>query len=145
VLIDLIGAELIDAMVVSLQPADGDEPDAPPEGGPIVPTWVQEGTTFRVQLSREAVVEGATLNVADLLGRPVHTLVGSSLAALVHPDDMAGALAQWQAMLQLPQRSDPWRVRLSHGDGTWRWFEAISWNALSDPAVGAVVTELRDI
>ena len=145
VLIDLIGAELIDAMVVSLQPADGDEPDAPPEGGPIVPTWVQEGTTFRVQLSREAVVEGATLNVADLLGRPVHTLVGSSLAALVHPDDMAGALAQWQTMLQLPQRSDPWRVRLSHGDGTWRWFEAISWNALSDPAVGAVVTELRDI
>lgn len=145
VLIDLIGAELFDAMVVSLQPAEGDEPGAPADGGPVVPTWVQEGTTFRVQLSRDAAVEGATLNVADLLGRPVHTLVGTSLAALVHPDDMAGALGQWQAMLERPQRSDPWRVRLSHGDGTWRWFEAISWNALSDPAVGAVVTELRDI
>ncbi len=145
VLIDLIGSELYDAMVVSLQPAEGDEPEAEAAGQPLVPTWVQEGTTFRVQLTRDAKVEGATLNVADLLGRPVQTLVGTSFAALVHPDDMAGALGQWQIMLLRPQRSDPWRVRLLHGDGTWRWFEAISWNALSDPAVGAVVTELRDI
>lgn len=145
VLIDLIGAELLDAVVVALQKATGDDPRGGLQGHPVVPAWVQEGTTFRLQLGADATVQGATLNVGELLGRANHTLAGTSLVALVHPDDLAGALVEWQAMLNVPERSEPWRFRLAHADGSWRWFEAISWNALRDPAVAAVITEFRDV
>ncbi len=37
------------------------------------------------------------------------------------------------------------KVRLRHKDGDYRWFEVVTRNLLSDPAVGAIVSNLQDV
>ncbi|HEX6288261.1 MAG TPA: PAS domain S-box protein [Herpetosiphonaceae bacterium] len=68
-------------------------------------------------------------------------LVGTSLLALVHPDDRATVQAQWAALTRTAQRLT---FRQRAADGSWRWLEA-----QADPVVwrgsAHVVLVARDV
>ncbi|MCU1370140.1 MAG: diguanylate cyclase/phosphodiesterase & domain with sensor(s) [Ilumatobacteraceae bacterium] len=139
-LIDLVGTEGIDAVVVTLTPVASDDPAehviAPPPRG---------AASFRVSLDSKGVIIGGTPSVASLLGRSLVDLVGTDIAPLIHPDDLEAATGTWDDVLAKPDQSQTVRLRLRHSDGTWRWFHDTVWNALSDPDAPGILCEFHDI
>ncbi len=82
-----------------------------------------------------AAVEGYTPE--ELLGRTglEHT----------HPDDVPVVKAAVSRLLANPVEPVPVLWRRKHKKGHWVWLEGIATNLLDDPAVGAIVTNYRDV
>jgi PAS domain S-box-containing protein len=59
-----------------------------------------------------------------MLGYPPDEVIGTSLLALVHPDDLA-AVADAQQELPGPDQSRTITVRVRHRDGHWVWLESV--------------------
>ncbi|MGZ4617579.1 MAG: putative bifunctional diguanylate cyclase/phosphodiesterase [Frankiaceae bacterium] len=80
-----------------------------------------------------------------LLGYVAEDLVGTAERDLFHPEDLRIRDARRKRLLQklLPQPAAEMRMR--RRDGTWRWVETIDTSLLDTPAVGGIVTNIRDI
>jgi diguanylate cyclase (GGDEF)-like protein/PAS domain S-box-containing protein len=86
-----------------------------------------------------------TPSVGWVLGYPPGGLVGTDLAALVHPEDAGDVAARLaEASAGLPATA-PIACRMRHRNGSWRWTETVVNNLLHDPAVGGVVLSTRDV
>jgi len=139
-LIDLIGTDGIDVVVAALTPIklsvqDVDVVIPPPQGAP----------GFRLRLDVEGTVIGGTASISDFLGRSLDDLLGTEVLPLIHPDDLARAAGTWDDVLAHPDRPQTVRIRLLHGDGTWRWFFDTAWNDLIDPDQPGILSEFHDI
>jgi diguanylate cyclase (GGDEF)-like protein/PAS domain S-box-containing protein len=139
-LIDLVGTEGIDSVVVTLTEVSADERTdhavAPPPRG---------AASFRIRLDPKGLIVGGTVSVASLLGRSLGDLVGTPVVPLIHPDDLEAATGTWDDVLAKPDQSQAVRIRLQHADGSWRWFHDTAWNALSDPDAPGILSEFHDI
>jgi PAS domain S-box-containing protein len=80
-----------------------------------------------------------------LLGYPISERLGKNIFDHLHPDDVGKAQALFEELLREPRVPKTLVVRNLHHDGGWRYIEAVVVNRLDDPAVGAVVTNFRDI
>jgi PAS domain S-box-containing protein len=80
-----------------------------------------------------------------ITGHALADVRGGNLFDLVHPDQLVRTLQAREAVLRTPGR--PWfnEWLLRHRDGSYRWVEGTATNLLDDPAVGAIVINLRDI
>nr|MDP9461265.1 GGDEF and EAL domain-containing protein [Actinomycetota bacterium] len=84
-------------------------------------------------------------SVGWVLGYPPGTLVGTDLAALIHPEDAPGFaddIAQTSAGMPAPAAL---ACRMRHRNGSWRWTETVVNNLLHDPTVSGVVLSTRDV
>src|SRR6266849_3646895 len=92
---------------------------------------------------------GAVLFVSQsaerLLGVTPSALAGRSAFALAHPEDLPRLQAVLADLLGRPGTPVTVGLRLRHHDGAWRAVEAVFVNRLLEPAVGAVVVNLRDV
>ena len=79
------------------------------------------------------------------LGWTPEQLIGRSVLDLMHPDDAERVRGRLREVLELPGKSLAGEVRFHHADGTWRIMEGVGVNRLSDPAVGGIVVNVRDI
>jgi two-component system cell cycle sensor histidine kinase/response regulator CckA len=79
------------------------------------------------------------------LGWPSKQMVGRSIFDFIHPDDRELVTTRMAEMLSNPLRSVSQEVRFKHSDGDWRIMEGLGVNRLSDPSVGAIVINARDI
>jgi PAS domain S-box-containing protein len=72
-----------------------------------------------------------TQRTADTFGRPVEELLGAGWLDMVHPDDVAPAVAQWQKSLE---SGDPYEVqfRLRTQNGDYRWYLARAQALIND-------------
>lgn len=131
---DLIGVDGIDLIVATLEPIA-----PPPDDG----TDLLE--PFRIHMDERGRIVETTDNTGRILRIDPRELIGTEGLALIHPDDQTQSLTDWLAVLAAPDLPRPGRVRLRRGDGTWRWFEVVNWNALGDPSIRAVVAELHDV
>jgi diguanylate cyclase (GGDEF)-like protein/PAS domain S-box-containing protein len=63
---------------------------------------------------------------------------------MLHPDDRERAIAQFD---RTERRGRPFRtrVRVQNLAGEWRWLEIVGTNRLSDPHVGGIVLNARDV
>ena len=75
---------------------------------------------------------------------PAHFL-GQTAFAFCHPEDRESVTAALESLAEGTSASVKVEFRAVHRDGSDRWLEATSRNLLSDPAVGAIVTNFRDI
>jgi two-component system cell cycle sensor histidine kinase/response regulator CckA len=80
-----------------------------------------------------------------LLGYPISERLGKNVFDHLHPDDVPKAQALFEELLHEPRVPKTLVVRNLHRDGGWRYIEAVVVNRLDEPAVGAVVTNFRDI
>jgi two-component system, cell cycle sensor histidine kinase and response regulator CckA len=91
--------------------------------------------------------DGRTLyvspGVTHLLGFAPESLTGKPMLD-IHPDDLEGVASVFGRILASPGTPVPWQARRRSADGAWRLVEAVSVSRLDDPAVGAVVSNLRD-
>ncbi len=80
-----------------------------------------------------------------ILGYPELQLLGRNVLDLIHPDDRAQFAAQLDEITRSPEATVSIQARVQHADGTWRDLEGQFTNLLNNPAVGAIVTNYRDI
>ena len=83
--------------------------------------------------------------VTQVEGYRPEELLGRLGTEHTHPDDLPIIHAAVEKLLKHPGKpiSVIWRRR--HKDGRWIWLEGVATNLLDDPAVGAIVTNYRDI
>ena len=79
------------------------------------------------------------------LGWSPEQMVGRSIFDFVHLDDRDQVGVRMAQTLSHPGRTVTEHVRFCHADGTWRIMEGVGVNRLADPAVAAIVVNVRDI
>jgi PAS domain S-box-containing protein len=83
--------------------------------------------------------------VASVEGYAPEELIGHMGPENTHPDDLPLLEKYVAQMLANPGRPIPVLWRRRHKDGRWLWLEGVATNLLDDPAVGAIVTNYRDV
>ena len=85
--------------------------------------------------------------VERLLGYRPRNWIGRNIFhnPIVHPDDLGGKRAFFDAIRARPGGSVTAEFRLRHADGSWRDIDAVGQNFLDDPGVAGIVTNYRDV
>lgn len=78
-------------------------------------------------------------------GHAREELSGTSVHALVHPDDLGASQSFLHEALDHPSTNMTTELRLHHADGSWRDFEVVANNLLDQPAVSGIVLTGRDV
>ncbi len=70
--------------------------------------------------------------------------LGRSVLDIVHPDDLAGALASI-GTIQGKDFGTPIEVRVADAEGGWHWMEVVGSNQLANDQIAGIVLVVRDI
>ena len=84
-------------------------------------------------------------SIYTLLGYSPEELNTSIASQLVHPDDLAKNRQQMEDIIAGRIMHTSKQLRVYHKDGSLRWFHVTTSNHLADPAIGAMVTNFRDV
>jgi PAS domain S-box-containing protein len=106
---------------------------------------IQNSTDIITLLRADGIVEYESPSLETILGYTPQELLGKNVFEWVHPEDLPGALAIFQELLQAPGRILRMELRFRHHNGSWCYLEATATNLLADPAVGTIVVNSRDI
>ncbi len=82
--------------------------------------------------------------VTDITGYSVEELKGSILD-VIHPDDKALIAQHWDRVIANNTKSDTIQYRHKHKEKGYVWFEVVAQNYLDNPAINAVIANVRDI
>jgi len=83
--------------------------------------------------------------VGGILDLAQEEVVGRSAFTLIHPDDQALAVEQFDRLRQTEHARETVRCRCQHRDGSWRWLDLSAVNLLHEPGVWAIVCNFRDV
>jgi PAS domain S-box-containing protein len=83
--------------------------------------------------------------VTAVEGYALEELVGKNARENTHPDDLPMLEEVVGQLFAQPGEPIPVLWRRRHKDGHWLWLEGVATNLLADPAVGAIVTNYRDV
>jgi diguanylate cyclase (GGDEF)-like protein/PAS domain S-box-containing protein len=106
---------------------------------------VRNSSDFIMAVDADGTIDYVSPSVERLLRSPSHTLLGTSLTDLAHPEDVGelGALID-RAMASPGHRvSGEWRIRQS--DGTWLPVETVACSGSGDFDTTGVVLNTRDL
>jgi len=106
---------------------------------------IEQAMDIIAVLDPEGALRYASPSVLPLLGYAPEDLVGLSIFALVHPDDVDETLRVFSEGVATGQGGRLLELRLRHKDGTFRHLEAIGRYLLDDPLVKGVVINARDV
>ncbi|HUL95785.1 MAG TPA: PAS domain S-box protein [Usitatibacter sp.] len=80
-----------------------------------------------------------------LLGFDPADSVGRSVFDLVHRDDVEHVRAAFRRIVEARALTEPVELRLRHRDGSWRTFESLGTNCLTNPHINGIVWNSRDV
>jgi diguanylate cyclase (GGDEF)-like protein/PAS domain S-box-containing protein len=80
-----------------------------------------------------------------ILGYRTEDLLGRLLIDFIPPDAIPEAEGFLNSLLVEPGAKATIELRARHADGTWRDFEVVGKNLLSEPAINGLIVNLRDI
>jgi PAS domain S-box-containing protein len=83
--------------------------------------------------------------VSVVEGYSPEELIGRTGSENTHPDDLPRVAGYIEQLLANPGKPIPVLWRRRHKDGRWLWLEGVATNLIDDPAVGAIVTNYRDV
>ncbi len=106
---------------------------------------VQNSSDVTVVLDARGTILYESPAVERVLGYAPEERVGRKILDLVHPDDLGRFSDAFARFLEGPDVLPPVEYRARHKDGSWRHFEAVGKNLLSDPIVNGVVINFRDV
>ncbi|MDQ3385256.1 MAG: EAL domain-containing protein [Actinomycetota bacterium] len=107
---------------------------------------VQHGNDLIVVLDEGLSVAYASPSARVILARDPGELVGTNALDLLHPDDVAVALAAFSARVADAGRAHKGaRVRARTGGNGWRWLDTFATNLLDDPDVAGVIVNAWDV
>jgi two-component system cell cycle sensor histidine kinase/response regulator CckA len=79
------------------------------------------------------------------LGWKPEQMLARSIFDFIHPEDREMVGLRMNEALQQPGQPITEEVRFLHADGGWRIMEGVGVNRFSDPSVGAIVVNVRDM
>ena len=93
--------------------------------------------------------EGRILDVSPsaekIFGYPQATLIGRDILEFIFGEDIPMISLQLQTLLQQPEVQKTIEFRYYDKNGSLRWVEATVVNMLSNPVVGSIVANVRDV
>lgn len=141
-----VGPDGQDEVIASLTALDGvDGMDGPVEPRRPFRPITERGSDLVLICDRNSVISYAGPSLHEVLGFRSRSVVGLTMAELVHRQDVARLTAQWQAALTGTELHQSLELRVRHGGGGWRWIELRISNLVADRAVAAMVLDLRDV
>jgi|GEM_PF-4433664 len=84
-------------------------------------------------------------SVRRILGYAGEELIAHDVFELVHPDERPDLEVLFNELSYRPKGLVPFKCRVVHKNGSWRWAEGVAMNLLADPYVQAIVVNYRDI
>jgi PAS domain S-box-containing protein len=84
-------------------------------------------------------------SVERFLGYKPDEMVGANVYDYVHPDDLPRLRRLVESALETPGALLVVEYRVRHKEGPWRFLESVGRNLLTDPMVGGVVVNSRDV
>ena len=96
-------------------------------------------------LSEDGIITYQSPALKHLIGFEPAETIGKSVFDLVHRDDAEHVRAAFKRILEMSQAREPIEYRVRHKDGMWRTFESLGTNTISNPHIGGVVFNSRDI
>jgi diguanylate cyclase (GGDEF)-like protein/PAS domain S-box-containing protein len=96
-----------------------------------------------IRRTETAIITAVSDGIVDLLGWAPEELIGRPSTEWVHPDDQAGAIQAWMAMLANPGMVGQWVGRYRTRAGSWAWMQSENVNKLDDGTEPRVDTTLR--
>ncbi len=106
---------------------------------------IEKNTDAVVLIDPGAAITYASPSTETVLGFTPEEVVGRNGFSFIHPEDVARAKKDLTSVILRPNDSIIGNYRMKRKDGAWVWIETIGRNLLFDPAVQAVVVNLRDI
>ena len=107
---------------------------------------VQHASDIIAIVDEDAITQYASPAAERVLGYALSDLVGQSILALVHPDDLPQALEHLRKLLRMPGTAlELEELRFRHLSGSWRVLELRGANLLSEPEVNGIVLNIRDV
>jgi diguanylate cyclase (GGDEF)-like protein/PAS domain S-box-containing protein len=105
---------------------------------------VEHASDIIAVLSPDGLIQYASPATTRILGHDDDALTGTNLLELVHPDDLPGELLD----LAKPDEQgigSAVELRLGAADGSWRYLEIVVTDLMSNPAIGGLVLNARDV
>ena len=96
-------------------------------------------------LSPQGVILYESPSLERVLGFRPEEMVGRNAFEVLHPDDVAHTLAVFRDVLEHRVETGRVQFRFPHKAGGWRMIEAYGRDLTSDPAVGGMVVNSRDV
>ncbi len=106
---------------------------------------VRHGTDMLTILDADTEVKYASPSHQQVMGIPPSMLVGRRMSSEIHRDDYPAAEVGFARLLSGESLRESLIVRLRDSTGAWRWVEAVGTNLFSEPSVGGLVLNSRDI
>jgi PAS domain S-box-containing protein len=98
-----------------------------------------------VVVNSEGMITYATGAFSRILGYSKAELIGRNAFDLTYLADKEKAASIFTKILRYPEEPVRIELRAVHKDGSLKWVEISGQNLLNDPAVGAIVANIRDI
>jgi PAS domain S-box-containing protein len=93
----------------------------------------------------EGTIRYASPSASRTAGYRPEEMVGTNMFLHVHPDDVVRVRELVDEILSRATLTVPITFRFRHRDGSWRVFEVVGSNRVTDPAVGGIVLNSRDV
>jgi diguanylate cyclase (GGDEF)-like protein/PAS domain S-box-containing protein len=106
---------------------------------------VQHSSDMISILDADGIIRYVSPGVEQVLGFVPEELEGTSVYALVHPDDRAPAETVYEERLAAPGAARTATVRLRHLDGRYRVVESVGTNLLGVPGIDGIIYNTRDV
>lgn len=97
-------------------------------------------------LSEKGDPQYVSPSIRRVLGYSEEEAMQMNLFSIIHPDDQTLVQKMWRKILDTPGIPFPGNIcRVKHANGSWRWIDGTITNMLTDPAIGGIVDNFRDI
>jgi diguanylate cyclase (GGDEF)-like protein/PAS domain S-box-containing protein len=107
---------------------------------------IQNSRDIITILESDGIIRYESPSVERIVGFKPEELVGKSVFAYIHPDDLETVQIAFQSVLvstdNTPQSTE---LRFLRKDGSWCYLEVYGTNQLANPAIAGVVINSRDI
>ena len=106
---------------------------------------IEHSTDLVTVIDADGLISYASPSTLRVLGVTPESRLGRPAVDFLHPDDVASTLAVFERMATGADAPAELRVRVRHGDGTYRWTHLCMTNLLGVDVVRGVVANGRDI
>ncbi len=96
-------------------------------------------------LDQQALFKYNSLTVTRMLGYTPEELIGQCAFAFIHEADLPKVMEDFQRTIGNPELTTVSQFRVRHKDGSWRYLETMCKSFMTDPEIGGLVVNSRDV
>jgi PAS domain S-box-containing protein len=108
-------------------------------------TLIENSMDMKTLTNKEGKMTYCSPTVKKVLGYSSEEYLQLAPQDIIHPDDLSDYFSKWNYIIQLPGQSIQLKQRRLHKNRKWVWCEGSITNMFGEKAIGAMVSNFRDI